>query len=64
MRTHRHHSGEIPLAVLGTYAVGYLAGRSIGLLWTSGPHHEQGLRRLRAGAGELAARAPQPRITF
>ncbi|NGZ99731.1 hypothetical protein G5V59_03440 [Nocardioides sp. W3-2-3] len=43
--------------MLGTYALGYLAGRSIATLWSRGPAHEHGVRRIAAGArhGGLSA---------
>lgn len=53
---HRH-AEQLPLVVLGTYALGYLAGRSIATLWSRGPAHEHGVRRIAAGArhGGLSA---------
>lgn len=44
---------KIPLVVLGTYAIGYLTGRSIAALWSRGPAAEHGVRRLAGGAAEL-----------
>ena len=51
------HAEQLPLVVLGTYALGYLAGRSIATLWSRGPVHEHGVRRIAAGArhGGLSA---------
>ena len=45
---------QIPLVVLGTYAIGYLAGRSIAALWSRGSTAEHGVRRLAGGVAELA----------
>lgn len=47
---------QIPLVVLGTYALGYLAGRSIAALWSRGSSAEHGVRRLAGGAAELTHR--------
>ncbi len=44
------HAEQLPLVVLGTYALGYLAGRSIATLWSRGPAHTHGVRRIAAGA--------------
>lgn len=50
--THRH-AEQLSLVVIGTYALGYVAGRSIAVLWTRGPAHERGVRRLVGGVAEL-----------
>lgn len=50
---HRH-AEQLPLVVLGTYALGYLAGRSIAALWSRGPTDAHGVRRLAAGAAGAA----------
>lgn len=47
---------KIPLVVLGTYAIGYVAGRSIAALWSRGSAAEHGVRRLADGAAELTHR--------
>ncbi len=43
------HAEQLPLVVLGTYALGYLAGRSIATLWSRGPAELHGVRRLAGG---------------
>lgn len=48
-----HHAEQLSLVVLGSYAIGYLAGRSIAVLWTRGPVEEHGVRRIARGAAEL-----------
>ena len=50
--THRH-AEQLSLVVIGTYALGYVAGRSIAVLWTRGPAHEHGVRRLVGGVADL-----------
>lgn len=59
-----HHPVHLPIAVLGTYTAGYLAGRSIAVLWSEGEMAESGIRRLRTGAAECARRALRPRVSF
>ncbi len=43
---HEHHRSDIPLFILGSYVVGYLAGHTVGILWLHGPADAHGVRRL------------------
>lgn len=49
LRAHLHRPGEFPLVVAGCYAVGYLTGKLVAVLWTRGPAEQQGVRRLAGG---------------
>lgn len=57
---HAHPRTDFSLVLVGSYVVGYAAGKLIGVLWTHGPATEQGVRRLAGGAAEVAHLAPAP----
>lgn len=57
---HQHPRTDFSLVLFGSYAVGYVAGKVIAVLWTHGPASEHGVRRLAGGAADVA-HLPGPR---
>ncbi len=48
-----HHRSDIPVVVLGSYVLGYLAGCTVAVLWNHGPADASGVRRLAGGAADV-----------
>lgn len=52
----RHLHRDLPLVLVGSYVLGYVAGQSFALVWVSGAASKHGVDRLTSGVGELVAR--------